>query len=282
MKTPLPLAMLLPIALAACTSSGPNASGAGPAATASTGKQGEMAHTGTNAGDHARQMLPRYHWQLSQAQGAGGARLDTLFVLKDKPLTLDFTDTHISVSNTCNRMGGSYQLQGDKLQIGSLNSTMMACSEPGLMELEKEVGRLLHGELTASLVEAGEAPVLTLIAATGDTLQFNGQPTAQTRYGSKGEKTFMEVAPQRVACNHPLMRNHTCLQVREITYNDNGTKAATGKWQPLYEEIEGYTFQPGIRNVLRLEKFQRKNPSADASSVAYVLDMVVESETVSP
>jgi len=33
---------------------------------------------------------------------------------------------------------------------------------------------------------------------------------------------------------------------------------------------------------LRLKRFQVKNPPADGSSVAYVLDVVVESEAVKP
>jgi hypothetical protein len=71
-----------------------------------------------------------------------------------------------------------------------------------------------------------------------------------------------------------------CLRVRERTYAENGTLAAQGEWQPLYQDIEGYTHVPGTRNVLRVKKFAVKNPPADASSVAYVLDMVVESEIV--
>ena len=46
--------------------------------------------------------------------------------------------------------------------------------------------------------------------------------------------------------------------------------------------IEGYTFEPGIRNVLRVNRYSMANKNgvlpADAPSHAYVLDMVVESE----
>jgi Domain of unknown function (DUF4377) len=63
-------------------------------------------------------------------------------------------------------------------------------------------------------------------------------------------------------------------------YADNGVLAWQGEWRPLYQEIEGYTHTPGTRNVLRLKKFAVKNPPADAPSVAYVLDMVVESEII--
>jgi Domain of unknown function (DUF4377) len=36
-----------------------------------------------------------------------------------------------------------------------------------------------------------------------------------------------------------------------------------------------------VRNVLRIDRYQRKQVPADASRYAYVLDMVVESETMS-
>ncbi len=74
-----------------------------------------------------------------------------------------------------------------------------------------------------------------------------------------------------------------CLQVRERKYGDNGVVTGPpGEWQPLYQSIEGYTHEAGIRNVLRVQRFNIKNPPADAPNTAYVLDMVVESEVVKP
>ena len=127
---------------------------------------------------------------------------------------------------------------------------------------------------------AGATPRLQLLAANGDRLVFEGSPTPQTRHGSEGTTVFLEVAPQRVPCPHPLIRDMQCLQVRERVYAGDGTLSSQGEWQPLYQEIEGYTHAPGTRNVLRLMRFTVKNPPADASAVAYVLDMVVESEIV--
>ena len=70
--------------------------------------------------------------------------------------------------------------------------------------------------------------------------QLDGSPTAQTQYGSAGERIFLEVAPQRTACNHPLIKDFQCLRVREIRYGDNGVKTSTGEWENFYSEIEGY------------------------------------------
>ena len=88
------------------------------------------------------------------------------------------------------------------------------------------------------------------------------------------------MAPQRTACNHPLIKDFQCLRVREIRYGDNGVKTSTGEWENFYSEIEGYKHEPGIRNVLRIQRYKRQNVPADASAYAYVLDMVVESERV--
>lgn len=72
-----------------------------------------------------------------------------------------------------------------------------------------------------------------------------------------------------------------CLQVRAIRYDAGGLKQSPpGQWQPLYEEIAGFEFRPGERKVLRLQRFKRAQAPADAASIAYVLDRVVESEIV--
>ena len=148
------------------------------------------------------------------------------------------------------------------------------------MELDAAIASRLQGTLQTRL-RRGEAPQLELVAANGDTLVFNRTPTPQTRYGSEGTTVFFEVAPQRKPCSHPLIPNMQCLLVREVHYDERGLKTGTpGEWQPLYQEIEGYTHTPGTRNVLPLKKFDVTNPPPDASSVAYTLDMVVESEVV--
>jgi hypothetical protein len=91
---------------------------------------------------------------------------------------------------------------------------------------------------------------------------------------------FIEVAAQRVACSHPLIPNYQCLQVRRIEYDGQGLKTKVGPWENWYGEIQGYTHQPGVRNVLRIQRYPVANPPADAPSHADVLDMTVESEIV--
>lgn len=221
--------------------------------------------------------MARYHWQLDGATDAQGKRIDSLFVRADKPLQLDFKDGRISVSNSCNGMGGSFDVTKDGIVLGNLASTLMACADPKLMALDGEISRRLQGPLTLLLAES-EPPQLRMTNQAGDTLSFRAEPTAETRYGGEGERIFLEVAAQTQPCHHPLIADMQCLQVREIQYDGNGVKTGTpGEFQHFYSQIQGYTHEPGIRNVLRVKRYRIENPPADASSLAYVLDMVVES-----
>lgn len=221
--------------------------------------------------------LTGHHWQLTDANAADGSRIDALFPRADKPLQLDFADGRVSVSNTCNRIGGRYTLDGDAFAAGELEQTLMACADQALMQSDAAIGERLRAGGTLRL--DGDA-ILVLTTTGGDTLRFTGVPTADTRFGGPGERVFLEVAAQRVPCHHALIPDYRCLHVREIVYGDDGTKQSEGQWQFLYQDIEGYTHETGVRNVLRLKRYTVANPPADASSIVYVLDMVVESEVV--
>ncbi|SFS08796.1 META domain-containing protein [Dyella sp. OK004] len=270
--------LLLPLALAACSQTSPPDSGNAPAPAAATTVQAKPAPA-TAAVDTAP--LGQYHWQLSEATGSDGKRIDALFVRADKPLQLDFVRDRLSVSNACNRLGGNYSVDGERLKIGPMAQTMMACPDKALADLDGAISQRLQGNPKLSLRTEGDAPQLRLSTDGGDTLVFTSQPTAETRYGGEGETVFLEVAPQTKPCSHPLIPNMQCLQVRERKYSENGVVVGTpGEWQPLYQSIEGYTHEAGIRNVLRVKRFNIKNPPADAPNTAYVLDMVVESEVV--
>lgn len=267
------LILMLPFALVACAKTQHGEPATPSAAVAPVATQ--VAPADTTA-------LSAYHWRLNDAKDASGKRIDALFVNADKPLQLDFTGGRISVSNTCNHMGGAYSVEGDKLKFDRLASTLMACTDPKLMALDQEIGKRLEADSTFAL-QSGDAPTLTLTGGSGDVLTFKGDPTADTRYGGPGEIAFLEVAAQTKPCSHPLIPNKQCLQVREITYDDQGIKTGSdGEFQNFYEAIEGYTHEAGVRNVLRVNRYKRNPVPADASSIVYVLDMVVESETVKP
>jgi heat shock protein HslJ len=224
--------------------------------------------------------LPKFHWRLASATDAKGQRIDALFVDADKPVQLDFKGTQLAVSNTCNRMNGSYQLKGKQLTIGKLASTLMACPDPKRMALDQDVGKRLPGTLALRMSKGDAPPQLELTTASGDVLVFASEETAASRYRSAAERVFLEVAAQKAPCNHPLIANMQCLQVRELKYDDKGLKVGTpGPFGNFYATIEGYTHEPGVRNVLRVDRYEIKDPPADAPSQAYVLDMVVESDS---
>lgn len=265
------LLLLLPLALAACTAA-PDAT---PAAATPANNTAEAPMTTATT-------LARNHWQLHDAVDGNNQRLDGLFDDQSgKPLQLDFSADQVRVSNACNSISGSYRIVEGHLDSGPLRQTMMACTDPVLMERETTISDLLQGKPTLILSTTDDTPLLVLTATSGQTLTFAGTPTAETRYGGPGETVFLEVAPQTEPCHHPLIPDKTCLQVRERHYDANGLRAGEpGPWQPLQQDIEGYAHEPGIRNVLRLKRYAIKNPPADAPSTAYVLDMVVESEIV--
>ncbi|MCL7715772.1 META and DUF4377 domain-containing protein [Stenotrophomonas mori] len=264
------LLLALPIALMAACTNTPSASsnGAAPAAEA------EAAPAATIDG----KQLGANHWLLEAATDSAGKRIDALFVRADKPITLDFGDGRLSVDNACNRMSGGYSLSGGEMTISRMASTMMACTDPAVMALDKAVGSRLEGTLK---VQQLDGATLRLATASGDVLTFAGEPTAETRYGGPGETVFLEVDAQTKPCSHPLIRDMQCLQVREVHYDDKGLEQGErGAYGNFYDTIQGYDHEPGVRNVLRVKRYTVKNPPADASSRAYVLDMVVGSESV--
>ncbi len=268
------LILALPLALAACAKPPQGDTTTPPAVTTPAA---EVAAAPADAS-----ALSAHHWRLSEAKNAQGQRIDALFVNADKPLQLDFKDGRVGVGNTCNRMNGAYSAEGDQLLFDRLASTMMACADPKLMALDEQVAARLSGKLQMKL-QAGDSPSLALTTAGGDVLTFTGEPTAETRYGGPGETVFLEVAAQTKACSHPLIPDKQCLQVRELKYDDKGIKAGTdGAFENFYGDIEGYAHQAGTRNVLRVKRYKIANPPADGSSLAYELDMVVESEIAKP
>lgn len=227
--------------------------------------------------------LQSHHWLLDSATSRTGAQdpqwtLPTIGTQPQRPITLNFIDTQtLTVRRLCNVMNGRYTLDGNNIKVNPLATTMMACNQPGLMELEQKVGKQLPQVRTWE-IQADTPPRLALDFADGTSWVFKGTPTHETLYG-QSERVFLEVGAQKVACNSPVMPQAQCLQVRELQY-DNGLKKAVTQWQTFAGEIEGFTHQPGVRNVLRLNRYARTDAPTNASRYLYVLDMAIESEIV--
>lgn len=223
-------------------------------------------------------VLTGHHWALQSATNVQGQRIDAFFPSPAKPMTLNFAEGRVNIAGGCNLRGGAYRIDGGKLVVGPMPSTMMAC-EPPLMAADKSMANALAQPATIT-VQPGTPATLTLVTATNDKLVFTGTPTLASQHGAP-TRIFLEVAPQKVACNHPLMPNATCLRVRDVRYGENGVKTGEGEWRVFHGNIEGYEHREGTRNILRVNRYSLARNGqlpADAPSHAYVLDMVVESE----
>lgn len=262
-------ALALAALVGACASAPPQAPAAMPSTTAQNGAPSLSSHD----------------WNLTSAFDAQGRPDDGWRVAGRAPVQLHFEGQRLSVRNLCNMLGASFGTQGGDMQLGRPVSTMRACADKDLMRLEQRVGAQLP-TVKRYRLDAGSTPRLQLFFADGSRWELAGQPTPQTQYGGPGERMFLEVAPQRVACNHPLMPQAQCLRVRDVHYGDNGVRQSVGEWRIFHGEIEGYQHEAGMRNVLRLQRYPATRPGqpqpADAPRHAYLLDMVVETERVAP
>ncbi|MGZ2744864.1 DUF4377 domain-containing protein [Burkholderia stagnalis] len=265
--------LLLTLALAACTQV-PEASNPVPPTAPASAAASATLTIGTG-------ILSRYHWQLNDAFDSKGKRIDALFVNANKPVQLDFSANQLYVVNSCNLMSTSYSIKKGRLQVGQMAMTYRACLDAPHAALDGEIGKRLEGSPSVNLLTRGNTPYMQLATDSGDMLSFTGVPTAETRFGSRGETIFLEVAAQSIPCQHPLIPDKQCLLVRERHLDKDDLLADTpGGWQLLYQDIEGYTHTPGTRNVLRVKRYTINNPPVDGTSVAYLLDLMVGSEKV--
>jgi heat shock protein HslJ len=63
-------------------------------------------------------------------------------------VTLAFADGQVSGSSGCNSYGGSYKVNGEKITIRSLVSTLMACQDMDIMEQEQTYMQYLQNAQT--------------------------------------------------------------------------------------------------------------------------------------
>ncbi len=268
--------LMLSLAVTGCaqspTTTDPAAVAPAPASPSSSAAQDAQAMHATLGG---------YHWRLQDATDPRGQRIAALLARPELPLQFDFVDGRLRVVNACNSIGGEASLHGDTVRIGPLRATKMACMDAAVMALDDEIGKRLQGDARIRLLES-DPPVLLWTTGNGDVLRFVGAATPETRYGSAGTTAYMEVAARTKPCSHPLMPAQTCLEVRDIQFAEGLRVGEPGAWRLFHGSIDGYTHEDGIRTVLRVKRFPIANPPMDAPSVAYLLDLVIESEMVDP
>ena len=108
--------------------------------------------------------LTQHNWSLVDATDADG-HVDTTLRGGDRPpIQLSFETGRMGVANACNHMGGNYELKNDRLKVGNLMQTMMAC-EAELMARESAIKTRLQQPLNVRFDPQEER--LTLINDTG-------------------------------------------------------------------------------------------------------------------
>ena len=241
---------LFPLTLAACQSS-------------DIQKVGDLAVSMVQQ-QNADKTLAAYQWSY-QPQGT------------DKPLVLNFNDQQrLSIATGCNTQGTSWKIEKGQIVTADLMSTMMACS-PELMKQEQFSSSLFAKHTIPFVLNTQEVnkPTLTLIDATGQKIVFEGKMTPETQYQTQAETIFLEISPETKKCTG--VSPQTCLQVREIKYAENGVKTQVDKdWTLFYNHIEGFEHNPNERQIIRVKRYEIKNPAADQSKYAYVHDMTIE------
>lgn len=230
-------------------------------------------------GGDLEQQLERYRWTLVSATDANNRRIAGLPPGQDRLVVFGFAGSLLSVQGLCNRLVGGYQVTAaNQLRVNVSASTRMAC-DPALMNADSALSDLLAKPLQVQMTGRPSAR-LQLVSPGKGTLKFTGEPTPESLYGP-GTTVFLEIAAHSVACSNPPSPSTRCLQYRERHYNDEGLAVGTpGEWKPLTANIEGYTHQEGVRNVLRVKQYQGPASAGGAPSRIYVLDLVVESENV--
>ena len=240
--------------------------------------------------------LSRYRWTLISATDKGAQPLNKLLDIKDQ-VRLSFSqyqgENTLSYSVGCNTMSAGYELQGHTLTIEDGMSTKMSCGE--LDKAESDLSQLMQGESQLTLVVdnssknedykndnskdvnlKSDKPILTQVTSDATTLVWEGKLTSQAKYNSKGETVFWAVNAKKIACAENS--SEMCLQVKPITYDDQGIKVSEGKWSAFTGEIDGYQHDGMHDEVLRLQRYQLDyNENAEDEEYAYVLDAVIES-----
>jgi heat shock protein HslJ len=219
--------------------------------------------------------LQDHVWTLNAATDAAGTPVDALLV-PGPPFVMRFDGTRAAVQGGCNLWSSAWRLSPqNSLTFGRAVTTRKAC-EQSLMAADSAMAAALAAPLQAR-VEGGAEPVLQLVSKERQTLTFSGRRTSKSLYGAP-KRIFLEVAAQRTPCTPALQPPTTCLQVRELRFDDKGLRVGEpGPWRAFYSEIAGYTHEPGVSNVLRINRFKRPQAPADASAYVYELDLVVES-----
>ena len=215
---------------------------------------------------NASQTLSAYEWHLDT-----GAEKHMIMQL--------MADGRSSISTTCNTLSGGWKASTGVLEMSQMAMTMIGCSEQAHQQ-EKFAAEFLDKAKLPFILNLDnlEQPTLTL-TANGQSVTFYGKMTPETKYQSQAETIFLEISPETKSCTGVAAQ--TCLQVREIKYNEQGLQTYIDpSWSLFYDNIEGFEHNPQSRQIIRVKRYPIKNPAADQSKYAYIHDMTVMYESL--
>ena len=229
--------------------------------------------------------LANYRWSLASAMDSNNQPVTALTTIK-KQVMLNFNrqdKNTISYSVGCNTISADYKLQEQEqkqvLSVKEGMSTKMSCGK--LDEVENQLNQLMQGDSALSLT-ISETPSLTQVTSDAVTLVWTGRMTAQAKYNSKGDTVFWAVDAQTKPCADN--KTQMCLQIKSITYDEQGIKTEEGKVVEFAGVIDGYEHDETYDQVLRLQRFKTDVDSVVVDNIdseyAYVLDTVIEQTVV--
>lgn len=245
-------------------------------------------HTAETTGEQKMiDKLARYRWTLSEATDNNAQPLVSIMTIRDQ-VTLIFNEfqsrNNLSYSVGCNTISAAYQLQGSMLTSENSMSTKMSCGE--LDKAEELLNQLMLGDSQLMLVE-GEDAMLTQVTSDASTLVWSGTLTPQAKYNSKGQTIFWSIDSETQPCADN--EEDSCLQIKPITYDDQGIKIHEGEMQLFEGKIDGYEHDSDYADVLRLQRYKLDGNALEGSDdsdndseteYAYVLDRVIERTVV--
>ena len=129
-------------------------------------------------------------WRLTGMPGRDAAALAAL----PRPVRARFERGRVTGSSGCNNLMGSYTLDGDRLKLGPLAGSMMACPDPA-MSIENAFKAAFAGTLRYAI----KGDRLSLTSEAGATLSFEKEPapklegvTWQTSFFNNNRQAVIE------------------------------------------------------------------------------------------
>ncbi|OTG87545.1 hypothetical protein B9T31_03325 [Acinetobacter sp. ANC 4558] len=200
-----------------------------------------------------------------------------------KPIVLHFNaQNHLGISTSCNTLGSSWKIVNQTLELGTGFSTSMACNAAATQQENFTSALFNNKNLPFTLnINNPEQPTLTLTSPQGTRVVFTGKMTPETKYQTQAETIFLEISSELKPCIG--VAPQSCLLVREVKYDEKGIKTHVDKdWTLFYSPIENFEHRKDEQSIIRVKRYELKNPPADHSKYVYIHDMTVETQEIKP